>query len=608
MNDLFAALDRQIDDAASQVAAARQADALAIAYARSSAANIVIVQAGIAAITALPSNPTPVTSVTFISALAVLPAADFDQEMSALRVSVFANNKLKNMIGWRDYEKRIKRSADSARNARQAESVAATGTPVMVVDPDDFLALAGRFRDHLMVDGFCTVVHFAGSWHRWNGHLYESADQIVVTGVVYEFLAVQQVQAGTGTVALKPNEKLARELLSAFAPLVHVEVTDRIIFWLDAAEQERPRIDRCVFLANGTLATDWWLAGRADALIPPTPALFIQRVLPVTFKPEALAPHWECFVKEIFDGDINRMVALQVLFGYWMLPATWLQVIVYLVGLPGSGKGTLTQVLQQLFGLSCANPSLDGLGDRFGLMGLVGCQLAVMTDVHDVGRNGAGAHERLLKISGEDPVDVERKHLEPLLSVRLPVRFVLVMNELVPLPDVSGALERRTVILPFRTSFVGRVKTGLAASLIATEAGGILNWALEGLRLLHDLREKAEAKEQSTKDAVLAVLRVADAEPEYEMLADLSYDTSSWVSDDELFDQWNHWNDNRYSKSARKTEFISRIIATAKGAAQTGQRTDSSGRRVRAVIGLCLTGHHTLNQMQSPSSTPGATP
>lgn len=601
MTDLFAILDAQINSATVQVIASRQEHALALAYGRGADENRAVVHAGIAAITAVPANPAPVTTVEFLVALAAMPTDEVEQEVQDLRIAIFANNRLKNQIGWRDYKKKIDRAIDSVKSARQAEKAAQAIVTVVAVDPDDHLALAEGFRESLLVDGFCTLVLHAGEWLRWDSHCYAPLEAVVVEGLAYEFLAAQVVQAGQGTVPLKPNEKAVRELISALSPLVHIPVTGATIIWLDADERERPPIDRCVFLTNGTLATDWWMAGRPDALITPTPALFILRVLPVTFDPAATAVRWERFISEIFEGDVDRMVALQVLFGYWMLPATWLQAIVYLVGLPGSGKGTLTQVLQRLFGLACANPSLETLGDKFGLMGLVGCQLAILTDVHDVGRNSAGAHERLLKISGEDPVDVERKHVGPLLSVHLPVRFVLVMNELVPLPDVSGAMERRTVILPFRTSFDNQAEANLVSTLIATEASGILNWALVGLRQLYDIRQCAEEEDRSTKVAVLSMLRTSAASPEYDLLADLSnpmrvfvrerctMDPTSWMSTDDLFDEWNSWNNNRFSRGSRKIEVVSQLISTAKGGVHSSQRTDAYGNRVRALDGIRLT-------------------
>ena len=53
--------------------------------------------------------------------------------------------------------------------------------------------------------------------------------------------------------------------------------------------------------------------------------------------------------------------------------------------------------------------------------------------------------ERLLSVSGEDSLTIDRKYREPWTG-RLPTRFVVMTNELPRLSDSSGALASRFIV------------------------------------------------------------------------------------------------------------------------------------------------------------------
>ena len=95
--------------------------------------------------------------------------------------------------------------------------------------------------------------------------------------------------------------------------------------------------------------------------------------------------------------------------------------------------------------------------------------------------------ERLLSITGEDMLTVDRKYREP-WSGKLPTRFVILTNELPKFRDSSGAISNRMLILQMTESFLGREDHTLDRRL-AAELSGILLWALEGLdRLMRNGR------------------------------------------------------------------------------------------------------------------------
>jgi putative DNA primase/helicase len=86
--------------------------------------------------------------------------------------------------------------------------------------------------------------------------------------------------------------------------------------------------------------------------------------------------------------------------------------------------------------------------------------------------------ERLLSITGEDVLDVDRKYLRAWSGI-LGTRIVILSNELPAFKDDSGALASWFVLLRIESSFYGYEDTGLTDRLLV-ERPGILNWALEG--------------------------------------------------------------------------------------------------------------------------------
>ena len=68
---------------------------------------------------------------------------------------------------------------------------------------------------------------------------------------------------------------------------------------------------------------------------------------------------------------------------------------------------------------------------------------------------------------------------------RLPVRFMVLTNELPRIADNSNALAGRFVVLLLQHSFYGCEDLGLADRL-AAETRGILNWAMVGYRRLRE--------------------------------------------------------------------------------------------------------------------------
>ena len=139
-----------------------------------------------------------------------------------------------------------------------------------------------------------------------------------------------------------------------------------------------------------------------------------------------------------------------------------------MVGPTRCGKGTIARTLTELVGRdNVAAPTLASLSTNFGLAPLIGKPLAIIADARLGSRSDPAAiAERLLSVSGEDALTIDRK-FQPAWTGRLPTRFVVLTNELPRLVDASGALAKRFLVLTMQQSFLGREDHGLTGKLLA---------------------------------------------------------------------------------------------------------------------------------------------
>ncbi|MCP3981834.1 MAG: hypothetical protein GY716_21230 [bacterium] len=247
------------------------------------------------------------------------------------------------------------------------------------------------------------------------------------------------------------------------------------------SDGDRPPADEIVACRNGLLHLP------AATMHPHTDELFSLNAVEYDYAPDAPAPaQWESFLSEIFEDDASAIGTLQELFGYFLLPDTRQQKIGLMVGPKRSGKGTIGRVLTAMMGrANVCGPTLGSLCTNFGLWPLLDKPLAIISDARLSGRADQGVVvERLLSISGEDTITVDRKHLAPWTGT-LPTRFLILTNELPRLSDASGALAGRFIVLCLTRSWYGREDMTLTDRLLG-ELPGIFNWSSEGWRRLRD--------------------------------------------------------------------------------------------------------------------------
>jgi putative DNA primase/helicase len=211
--------------------------------------------------------------------------------------------------------------------------------------------------------------------------------------------------------------------------------------------------------------------------------MYVHHSVPFDYDADAPQPaRWHAFLAQLWPGDTGSITALQMVFGYLLSGDTRLQKMFLIVGPRRSGKGTIARVLSALLGRhNVAGSTLSSLATNFGLSPLIGKPLTIVSDAR-ISDGHSIVIERLLSITGEDLLTIDRKYRDPWTGT-LPTRVLIMSNELPRLLDSSGALAGRFIVLLTRQSFYGQENPRLTDELLS-ELPGILNWALDGIDLL----------------------------------------------------------------------------------------------------------------------------
>ena len=368
----------------------------------------------------------------------------------------------------------------------------------VVLSPRRTLPTGQAFlRDFYMHGAHPTLFDLGSVLWSWQGNRYVLVEDAALLHDLHPWLHkalryVYDKAAGKLVLAdFESNPGTAKAALLTVRAESFLPATTPVPGWLDegAAEFEPRELLPC---KSTTLHLP------SGKLLEPTPRLFNFNALDFDFDPNAPeAVRWLAFLAELFGDDHESIDLLQEWFGYCLTADTSLQKMLLLVGPRRSGKGTIARVLTKLVGqTNVVGPTVSSLGNNFGLQPLLGKSMAIVSDARFAGDNIMTVVERLLCISGEDSITVDRKFKEAVTQT-LPIRFMFLTNELPRFNDASTALAGRFLILRLTQSFYGKENTGLTDALLA-ELPGILLWAIDGW---HKLRSRGRFLEPESSQS-----------------------------------------------------------------------------------------------------------
>jgi putative DNA primase/helicase len=385
------------------------------------------------------------------------------------------------------------------------------------------------------------------------------------------------------TAPFKPKTAHVNDVFNALTSVCALDSSINAPAWLDG---DRDRLPAAEFMAvgNGLLHLP------TAKLHKPTPLFFDHSASEVMFDPDAPEPeHFMRFLDQIFERDdqaekdSEAIETLQEWFGYTLSTDTRQQKMLLIIGPKRSGKGTIARVITALLGsASVVSPTLASLSSEFGMAPLIGKPLAIVSDARLSGKADQSiVVERLLSISGEDDVTINRKFLAH-WDGRLPTRFMILTNEVPSFTDASGALPSRFIILALQNTFFGKEDHGLTDRLLG-ELPGILNWALVGY---NRLRQRGHFHQPSSGQEVVDALDSL-ASPVKAFVNECYQIKAGGDSEiGKVFETWKAWCEvNGRNHSGTKQTFGKNFQA-AFPAIKVKQTTDKNGKRIRVYEGL----------------------
>ncbi|QHY96708.1 hypothetical protein SSPS47_16500 [Streptomyces sp. S4.7] len=449
--------------------------------------------------------------------------------------------------------------------------------------PSNPMAVARRLLpDWQNEDGQMLYRRWRGSWMSWTGTCWREMDDAQVRKAMYERLehAIYTTPGKDGEPeerAWAPTKPKISNLLDALGSITLLPTDTDAPAWVDqdrAGEDDGP----IVACTNGLLRI------RDRALRPHTPDFFNLVSVPFAYDPNATAPTWERFLAGIWPDDPEAIQSLQEWFGYVLSGRTDQQKILLVKGPSRSGKGTIARVLKELVGKeNLAGPTLAGLGSNFGLSTLVGKPLAVISDARLSGKDGGQVVERLLTISGEDTIDIDRKYRQPWTG-KLPTRLMVLTNELPHFGDSSGVIARRFIVLNMTVSWLGKEDPTLTDRLTA-EMPGIINWALEGLARLG--RTGRITEPAASRETVISMQDIASPTSAFVRERCTTGPTCS-VPVDALWNIWRQWAEDNGVKAVGTKQLFGRNLLSVVPQLNRARPRDEYGRQVPTYTGITL--------------------
>lgn len=464
------------------------------------------------------------------------------------------------------------------------------GCPFQAPSPSAPMEVAQRIYRRFRTDDARTLLSWRGGWMRWFTTHWRELDVAQLRSHVYRSMAnatyEQGMANGEETRPWNPDRRKVANVMEAMAAVAHLSFDIDPPSWIaeSVVEKEAPQMVSC---ANGLFD----LTRRE--LIDHTPSLFNLVSVPFAYDRDAAEPAaWLEFLASLWPDDADSILLLQEYFGYVLSGRTDMQKMLALIGPIRGGKGTIARTLTKLVGKgNVAGPTLANLGTNFGLSPLLGKPLAIISDARLGSVPSHTLVERLLSITGEDMLTIDRKYREPWTG-RLPTRFLMVSNELPRFTDSSGAIATRMLILQLTESFLNREDRTIENRL-EPDLPGILNWALDGLDRL-TTNGRFTVPESSEAAATMMMDLASPVSAFVRERCELGPDKV--VAKDLLYIAWTMWAESNGHHAGAKITFGRSLHAAVPGLGRADVPIDN--RRVHGYRGIGL-----IDSLNDPSNS-----
>lgn len=217
-------------------------------------------------------------------------------------------------------------------------------------------------------------------------------------------------------------------------------------------------------------------------LHPHSPEFLSTVQIPIEYNPNATAPHFMSFMKDITIDDSQLINVHQELVGYWLTVETKAEKAVYYYGGGANGKSVMASIVTALVGEdNVSSVPLSEFSQTFGMENLIGKSLNIAAE-NEMGGKALKTENFKAIVSG-DNITINIKY-RPAISYRPYCRLVFLVNNLPDSSDVTEGYFRKIIIVPFPRTFKKEERNVELKNELLKELPGILNWAIQGLKRL----------------------------------------------------------------------------------------------------------------------------
>lgn len=338
----------------------------------------------------------------------------------------------------------------------------------------------------LYADTFSYILRYVTErkkWYMFNGKFWESADGRemelckLLVKEVYEynlkflpFLDKKQQGFMKNLTARHVRENILKDA-SSVAP---IKMSDF---------DKDPMLFNC---ENGTLDL------RTGTLRPHNPDDLITKIADVTYDPNARCARWEQHIQEVMDGDTEKAEYLQKAFGLCLTGENPYECFFILYG-PTSRNGKSTtmetiMIMMKDYGKAARPDTItrrqtpNGNGPSEDIARLAGARIV---NISEPDKKLVLDSALVKTLSGNDTISARNLH-ENSFEFIPTFKFLINTNHLPQIPDPTVFTSGRVKVIPFTHHFDDKHQDkNLKKTLIQPQnLSGILNWCMEGLKLL----------------------------------------------------------------------------------------------------------------------------